>query len=158
MPLEHSKMKALSVTMIVGMMTSAACSKPKEEPVSDSHPGMAMDSGRMDGMAGMGGPGMMALMQAHMDSMTRLNPEQTSRMMSTHQRMMSQMLDQMGGEMRQMKMSADPKWDALNDSVKQDLADLPGLSGQALAARMREHAGRIRRLMMMHERMMKGMR
>jgi len=75
--------------------------------------------------------------------------------MAAHQAMMSQMMDGMGGEMRQMKMAADPRWNALSDSVKRDLAELPSLKGQALADRMRAHADRTRRLMAMHEGMMR---
>jgi len=96
-------------------------------------------------------------MQAHTDSMMRMNPEQMSRMMATHERMMSQMMDQMGSEMREMKMSQTPEWSALTDSVKQDLADLPNLKGQALSSRVRAHAARVRRLITSHEQMMKGM-
>lgn len=150
-------MKALYLAMIVGVLASAACSKPKEEAAADTQRGMTMDSGRMDGMAGMGGSGMMSMMPAHMDSMMRMKPEQMSGMMAAHERMMSQMMDQMGGEMRQMKMAESPDWSALTDSVRQDLADLPGLKGQALSARMRAHADRVQRLMRAHEQMMKGM-
>jgi hypothetical protein len=64
----------------------------------------------------------------------------------------------MGGEMRQMKMPESKEWSALTDSVKQDLAELPSLKGQALSARMRAHADRVRRLIAAHEQMMKGMR
>jgi hypothetical protein len=75
--------------------------------------------------------------------------------MARHERMMSQMMDQMGAEMRQMNMSASPEWSVLSDSVKTDLADLPGLSGQQLSARMKAHAARVRRLIAMHQGMMK---
>ena len=148
-------MKALNLAMIVGLMASAACSKPKEEPAADSHRGMAMDSGQMRRMSDMESSGMMSMMPAHMDSMMQMKPEQMSGMMATHERMMSQMMDQMGGDMRQMKMSEAPEWSALTDSVKQDLAELPSLKGQALSARMRAHADRVRRLMAAHEQMMK---
>jgi hypothetical protein len=97
------------------------------------------------------------MMQAQMDSMMRMKPEQMSGMMATHEQMMSQMMDQMGGQMRQMKMSATPGWSALMDSVKQDLAELPRLKGQALSTRVRAHADRVQRLMRAHEEMMKGM-
>lgn len=159
-------MKALNAAIIVGLMASAACSRPKEEPAADSARGMAMDSGkmrgmamdsgRMDGMSGMDQSSMMPMMQAHMDSMMKMSPEQMSAMMAGHEGKMSQMMDQMGGQMRQMKMPADPKWNALTDSVRQDLAELPGLKGQALSTRMRAHADRMKRLMAMHMQMMKG--
>ena len=148
-------MKALNLAIIVGLMATAACSKPKEEPAAGSDSGMPMDSGGMRGMSGMGNSGMMSMMQAHTDSMMRVNPEQMSGMMATHERMMSQMMDQMGSEMRQMKMSETPEWSALMDSVKQDLAELSSLKGKALSARMRAHADRVQRLMRAHEQMMK---
>lgn len=153
----RTPMKALQLTVIVGLLASAACNKPKETPAADSHSGMPMDSGGMRGMSGMGKSGMMPMMQAHTDSMMRMNPEQMSGMMASHERMMSQMMDQMGSEMRQMKMSETPEWSALTDSVKQDLAELPSLKGQALSARMRAHANRVRRLMAAHEQMMQSM-
>jgi hypothetical protein len=150
-------MRAL-LAIIVGLLVSAGCNKPKSAAPEDSGPGMAMDSGSMKGMAGRGGSGMMASMPAHMDSMMRMTPDQMSRMMAGHERMMSQMMDQMGGEMRQMKMAETPEWSVLTDSVKQDLAELPSLTGQALSTRMRAHAGRVQRLMAAHQGMMKGMR
>jgi hypothetical protein len=150
-------MKAPQLTVIVGLLASAACNKPKDTPAADSPSGMPMDSGGMRGMSGMGKSGMMPMMQAHTDSMMRMNPEQMSGMMATHERKMSQMMDQMGGEMRQMKMSESKEWSALTDSVKQDLAELPSLKGQALSARMQAHADRVRRLIVAHEQMMKGM-
>jgi hypothetical protein len=59
--------------------------------------------------------------------------------------------------MRNMRMSGDAKWNGLVDSVKADLADLPGLQGRELSARMKAHAGRVQGLLAMHETMMKGM-
>jgi hypothetical protein len=114
-----------------------------------------MDSGGM-GMSGMNMQGMqmMPQMRAHMDSMMRMSPQQMQAMMAMHQGMMSQMMDGMGADMRNMKMSGTPEWNALTDSVKQDLADLPNLKGQGLSARMRGHADRVRRLLAMHEEMM----
>ena len=148
-------MKAVHLTVIAGLLAAAACSKPKEEPAADSPSGMRMDSSRMDAMSGMGNAGTIPMMQAHTDSMMRMNPEQMSQMVAKHERMMSQMMDQMGGEMRQMKMAETPEWSALTDSVKQDLAELPSLKGQALSSRMRAHADRVQRLMRAHEQMMK---
>jgi hypothetical protein len=150
-------MKALHMTVIVALLVSAACNKPKETPAADSRSGMTMDRGGMPGMPGMGNTGMMPIMQAHTDSMMRMSPKQMSGMMASHERMMSQMMDRMGSEMRQMKMSETPEWSALTDSVKQDLAELPSLSGQQLSNRMRAHADRVRRLISAHEQMMKGM-
>jgi hypothetical protein len=117
-----------------------------------------MDSMAMSGdHMGMGASDMMPMMQAHMDSMTAMSPAQMSGMMAAHDRMMSQMMDRMGADMRRMNMSADAKWSSLMDSVKADLADLPELQGKDLSARMTAHADRVRRLLAMHEGMMKAM-
>ena len=79
-----------------------------------------------------------------------------SGMMAAHDQTMSRMMDRMGADMRSMNVSGDAKWNALVDSVKADLAELPGLQGKALSARMKAHAERVQRLMAMHEGMMKG--
>ena len=115
--------------------------------------------GHMDSGAGMGGMPMQGMrmmggMRVHMDSMMQASPQQMQAMMATHQQMMSRLLDGMGADMRGMRMSGSPEWTALTDSVKQDLAELPGLRGQALSTRMRGHVERVRRLMAMHEQMM----
>jgi len=104
----------------------------------------------------MSGSGMRPMMRAHMDSMMRMSPGQMSAIMATHDRMMSQMMDRMGSDMRGMHMSGDAKWNALMDSVKADLAELPGLQGGELASHMKAHAARLERLIAMHEAMMKG--
>jgi hypothetical protein len=113
-----------------------------------------MDSGGM-GMGNMQGTTMISGMRAHMDSMMRMSPQQMQSMMAMHEQMMSRMMDGMGAEMRDMQKAADPKWNALSDSVKQDLAELPSLKGQKLQARMRAHGERVQRLLEMHKQMMK---
>jgi hypothetical protein len=42
---------------------------------------------------------------------------------------------------------------ALNDSVRQDLAAMPDLSGDALQVRMQSHIGRMRQMMTMYQGM-----
>jgi phage-related minor tail protein len=114
-----------------------------------------MDSaGGTQGMA-MPGIQMMPMMRAHMDSMMGRSPAEMQNMMARHQDLMSQMLDGMGTDMRGMNMTGDSAWTALTDSVKRDLAELPGLEGQALEQRMRGHSERVGRLLAMHERMMR---
>lgn len=128
-------------------------------PVDSGGMGMGhLDSGgmKMGGMP-MEGMQMMPQMQAHMDSMKSMSPEQMSAVMAAHDRMMSQMMDRMGADMRNMNMSGDAKWNALVDSVKADLADLPGLRGRELSMRVTAHAARVERLIGMHEGMMNGM-
>jgi hypothetical protein len=154
-------MKAVQLTITLGLLASAACNRPPKPAVAnDAQQGMVkvMDTGPTEPRSrGSDGMGMMLMMQAHVDSMTRMSPEQMSRMMAKHEQMMSQMMDQMGGEMRQMRLAETPGWSALTDSVKQDLAELPSLSGKPLSSRMQAHGERVRRLIAMHKRMMLGM-
>jgi hypothetical protein len=155
-------MKSILWILSLGVIATAAC-KAKDQNAERAQPAgqqgmgnMKMDSMPMGGgNMGMGGAAMMPMMRAHMDSMMRMSPERMSAMMTAHDQMMSQMMDRMGADMRSMNMSGDAKWNALVDSVKADLAELPGLQGTKLAARMKAHAGRVERLMAMHEDMMK---
>jgi hypothetical protein len=156
-------MRPMLWILSVAIVAVAAC-KGKDQTAERAQPsgqqgmsGMQMDSMPMGGdHMGMGGSGMMSMMRSHMDSMMRMSPGQMSGMMAAHERMMSQMMDRMGADMRGMNMSGDAKWNALVDSVKADLADLPGLQGKELAARMKAHDERVRRLIALHEGMMKG--
>jgi hypothetical protein len=154
--------------LLFGALAVAACNggggRSGQAPDSVGPMGR-MDSGGM-GMGpmdsgGMGGGGMhmqdtqmMANMSTHMDSMMGVSPQQMQAMMAMHQGTMSQMMDRMGADMRGMRMSASPEWSALTDSVKQDLAELPNLRGQALSARMRAHADRVKRLLALHQKML----
>jgi hypothetical protein len=109
-------------------------------------------------MSGMQGMSMMAAMRSHMDSMARMSPELMKAMMSRHEDMASRMMDAMGADMSGMRMPPDAAWTALADSVRQDLADLPALSGDALRRRMQAHVDRMQRLMARHQGMMEGMK
>jgi hypothetical protein len=144
--------------LVAGTLAVAACKSGGDRAERPESAGMMerMDSGGMGmgGMQGMQGMQMMPQMRAHMDSMMRLSPQQMQAMMGMHQNMMSRMMDSMGADMRGMQMSGTAEWSALTDSVKQDLAELPELKGQALSARVQAHAGRVKRLIDMHEKMM----
>ena len=119
---------------------------------ADSMAGM-----EMGGHSGMGSMAMMPGMRAHMDSMAQATPEQMKSMMKMHEEMGSRMLDAMGADMRSMNMPSDVAWTALSDSVRNDLARLPGLSGNALKQRTQNHVERFNRLLGRHESMVKGM-
>lgn len=155
-------MKATRLILILGGIVLAGCGgKGGEEARSregqHGAAGMGMDSMGMGGHMGMDSMGTMPTMRAHMDSMMQRPPEQMRAMMASHDRMMSAMMDRMGADMRRMNMTGNAEWNALVDSVKRDLGDLPGLEGAALSARMKAHADRVRRLLAMHEDMMKRM-
>jgi hypothetical protein len=61
----------------------------------------------------------------------------------------------MGADMRGMNMQPDSAWTALADSLRQDMAELPALSGEPLKSRMEAHIARMRRMMTMHQGMMR---
>ena len=111
-------------------------------------------AGKMTGMA-MQAMQMMPLMQAHLDSLGSMPPEQMAAMMSAHQDLSSRTMDAMGADMRSMNMQADSAWNALADSLRRDLAELPALSGVPLKDRMERHIARMRRIMATHREMMK---
>jgi len=147
-------------TLIGGLTAAvlvAACGK-KESAPRQAMPGM----GNMPGMSGMGmgmrSDSLMPMMRAHLDSVEARSPQIGAGMLSMHEAMASRMLDAMGADMTAMGMKPDPAWTALTDSIKQDLADLPAVSGRALDARLKAHIVRMRRLMAMHESMMQGMK
>jgi len=100
----------------------------------------------------------MPMMRAHLDSLAATSPQFAAGMLGMHEAMASRMLDAMGADMTAIGMKPDPAWTALTDSIKQDLADLPALSGRALDARLKAHIDRMRRLMAMHEGMMQRMK
>ena len=145
-------MRAFRGGLTIAMITLAACGKKPEvarAPAADS-------AGTMGGMQmSMQGMTMMPLMRAHLDSLGVLPPAGMVAMMAAHQDLASRMMDAMGADMRGMNMTPDAAWGALTDSLRQDLADLPGLSAGALTPRMQAHIGRMRRMMTMHEGMMK---
>jgi hypothetical protein len=113
-----------------------------------------MDSNGMP-MGGMPGIGLMTAMRSQMDSIAAMSPAQIQARMAAHRALSSQMMDAMGADMRNRHVTPGAGWSALSDSVRQDLAELPTLSGAALQTRMRAHLDRMRRLMGQHESMMR---
>lgn len=143
-------MRVMHWHFALALVAAAGCGQKPEAtqtPAADT-------AGTMWGMV-MQGMQLMPMMGAHLDSVAAMRPEQMATMMATHQDMASRMLDAMGRDMRGMNMTPDAAWTALSDSIRRDLADLPGLSGELLRTRMEAHIARCRRLMSMHQAMMK---
>lgn len=145
-------MRLMYPVLMVAMVTLAACdSKPEsaDAPAADTSHMMATAPMTMAGM------GMLPGMRAHMDSVAAMPPTQMADMMPAHEGLVTGMMEAMGADMRGMDMQPNPAWTALSDSVRQDLADMPKLAGQALTTSMQAHAGRMQRMMVMHEGMMR---
>ena len=128
----------LAIAVLVG-----GC-REKKAPASTGMMNMSMQADSM-----------IAMMRAHLDSMTPMASSMDAAILAKHEEMASRMLDAMGSDMRMMSMQADSAWSALADSVRQDLAALPTLSGRALETRMQAHQSRMRRLMDRHAAMMR---
>lgn len=145
-------MRISRTVAVLGLVALAACGKKPDSAAS-----AATDS--VGGMAGMpmarAGMDMMPQMRAHLDSLAAMSPAQLAGMMAGHQDLASRMMDAMGADMRGMGMQPDSAWTALGDSVRQDLADLPALSGDALKTTIQAHIARMRRMLTLHEGMMK---
>lgn len=150
-----------AVVMIV--FVAAACNGgAREEELAQDTVAAASTPG-MEGMQGMqgmemgGGPDMMQEMQAHMQMMEGAQGDSLRHHAAMQRQMAGNMLAQMNRDMQQMNMAADPKWNALVDSVRQDLSGMPEWSTQEMQSAMSAHMSRMRRLMEIHSGMMKNM-
>lgn len=144
-------MRILRRVMLVAVLASVACDK---KAADDTPPDQAGDS-RTSGQMVMPGVPMIPAMRAHLDSMATMSPLELAGAMTAHQDLASRTMDAMGADMRAMGMQPDSAWAALSDSLRLDLAEMSGLSGAQLKARMDAHAERLRRIMTRHEGMMK---
>lgn len=150
---------------LAGLIWVAACGEPApggdrrvSDPATDdmsAMPGMA----DMEGMAG-ADPAATAFwdsMRAHLDSVVRLEPNRLVFVRAAHDSLARLALERMDREMTGMSMPADGAWRALADSVRRDLATLRTLAGEPFVLRMRGTAGRLRRLIERHKKMMAAM-
>jgi hypothetical protein len=144
-------MRDTQMALAIVMVTLAACGKKPEAAQVPAADTTGMMGGTQMALQGMQ---MMPLMGAHLDSIGAMAPAQMAAVMAAHQDLASRMMDAMGADMRGMNMKPDSAWAALSDSLRQDLAELPGLSGGALQGRMQTHIARMRRMMTMHQGMM----
>jgi hypothetical protein len=137
----------------VGLMTVlAACGRAGDR--EDTTAAKA-DTGAMAGMSGMMSGAMMDSMHVHMSAMDTMSADGVKSMLPMHRQMMGNMLAQMNREMQDMKMTANPSWTALMDSVRQDLIRMPDMTAQQLKDFAAPHHGRVMRLMQGHRDMMK---
>lgn len=119
-----------------------------------SHSVTSTSMGSMQGMDGMMGTRMiMDSMQSQMRMMQTMTPEHMKAMIPMHRRMVANMLSSFDESMRKMNMPGDAAWKALSDSIRQDLNNLPEMSGSQLRGFMTGHHSRLMRLVTMHESM-----
>ena len=145
-------MRVFQSAVTVALLTLVACGKKADVgqvPAADTAGAMGNMPMTMQGMQ------LLPIMTAHLDSLAGMSPAGMAAGMLAHQDLSSRMMDAMGADMRGMGMKPDSAWAGLSDSLRQDLAELPGLSGAPLQARMLAHIGQMRRMMAMHREMMK---
>ena len=112
------------------------------------------------GMAGVGcGYGMTSAamldsMEAHMRRAGHMSAEQMTAMIPMHRQMVDNMLSQMESESQAKNLPASPAWNALADSVRQDLARLPETNKNDVKQAMPADCARVTRLIRMHQAMM----
>ena len=66
------------------------------------------------------------------------------------------MLVQMNRDMRAGNMPADPRWDAMVDSIRSDVTRMPGMAATELQTFMSEQHDRVMRIMETHRTMTSG--
>jgi hypothetical protein len=133
---------------LVLALLATACGGDRQEGGEAARAGEGMQSTQMPSMD------MMPTVRAYLDSIIGAEPGDLPSMVAGHRARIEQMLSAMDQDMTAMDMAADAAWQAAADSVRTDLSAISRLSGEQLVLRMRAHAGRMRRLLQMHERMM----
>jgi hypothetical protein len=79
-------------------------------------------------------------------------------MLPGHRQAAANMIASFNKQMRDMNMAPDAAWSAVTDSLRTDLRTLPDLTGPELQARIPAHEARLKRLIQMHQTMMKNMK
>jgi hypothetical protein len=135
-------MKRVCQTVILGIL-AGACSKAPKPAGAQAHQGMVMvpDTTETELRATRPDPtGLLLMMQAHIDSLARMSPEQMKGALPEHQRLTSRLLEETAAS------------GALAVSIRQDLADLAKRRGPALSNRMQAHLSRLRQLVAMQKK------
>jgi hypothetical protein len=166
-PFNVAHTMAHKTSLLVAVLTLAAgCHKPADKSGPNASQQTATntptpaDSGSANQATTENKDGMLAFpaMRSHLDSMVALSADQLVKVVAAHDSFATKTLDGVDREMKDMGMKGGSRsWNALVDSIKADVADLPTLKGADLVARMKEHARRLKALMDGHERMMKVM-
>jgi len=143
-------------SILLGLSVVGAACGGEPRPSAESQAGQQPSTDGMS-MAGMQMPSLDRLpaLRAYLDTLASAEPAVLALQAADHGARIEQMLAAMNRDMKAMNMTADVAWRALEDSVRADLQRIPQLSGEELVLLMRAHAGRMRRLLQMHEAMMK---
>ena len=137
----------------------AACARGEQPTRADTTVAAAADSHAAPGSGGMTMPSaaMMTQMRAHLRAQEGVSGDSLRSGVPAHRQQAANLVAQLNKEMRDMNMAPGAAWQALTDSVRQDLARLPHVGTAELGQVMPGHRARLERLMTMHETMMRGM-
>ena len=150
------------VFMMLALAPVAACDLAHEHPAADSIIAAARAAGTdtagipmhtMPSRA-VGSGTMMEEMRATMRAMQSASGDSLRAAIPMHRQMASDMMAQMNREMAQMKITADSRWSGLMDSLRQDLARMPGINAGEVVRFLPAHHGRLTRLMDLHREVM----
>jgi hypothetical protein len=155
------------IVSTLALVAMVACGNAADQSTADeaapvAAPAAVVDSPPMPGHVmpnqAMGSGALMAQMRQHMTMMQANHPD-TGQAAMVMYRMGAQMLAQMEMDVSAMKLPADPRWSALLDSVRQDMATMPGMRGGMMpgqgrgmmSEQMTAHRDRVMRLMDLHQ-------
>jgi hypothetical protein len=146
-----------SVRLAVLVLAVGACRQGGDGDTSRDTGMAAMEGMRGDAVAS-ASTQMMADMEAHMGMMRNVTADSMKAMLPMHRQMVANLVAQVDREMRDMNMTGDAAWNAMLDSLRQDLRVMPELSAQALRDMIPAHSSRVTRVIEMHRSMMASVR
>jgi hypothetical protein len=127
------------------------------ETEADTRGGGGMES-MMGAAAGARSSIMMSEMRSHLAILEASGGDEMVAIVPEHRQMLGNMISEMNREMSAMDMRGTDAWNATVDSLREDLTRMSEMAAPELETMMDAHAERTRRLMEMHEEMMRGMR
>ena len=150
-------MRNASKVLMFAVLLAACEGGEQATPTADTV--AAADTHAAHGAGGMVMPSgaMMEQMRSRLRAEERISGDSLRASLPAHRQQAANLVAQLNKEMRDMNMAADAAWQALTDSVRQDLARLPDVGAAELGQVMPGHRARLDRLMTMHETMMRGM-
>lgn len=141
-------MRRLAFTVLALL---AACDSPRERAGDEPAVGMPMsaDSMQMNAME------MLPAYREHLDSLEDMAAAADSMprgmMMDVHARETREFVDAASGDLMRLGMHSDAAYEALADSVVEDLSRIQAASGNEAERLLRAHLERVRRLMSAYE-------
>jgi hypothetical protein len=153
----HMMMKAIAAIAIFGLLAYGRSEAQKPTPEGGRKTGMVLDTTQTETNAPQTeSTGWLFRTQAHIDSVAKMTPEQFKRDLDAHRKLVTEMLDRVGSDVRQLHSKKAQSWLAMSDAMRKELAELPTLKKKALASRMQDHVEHVKLLVGLGKRLMLG--